>query len=78
MKACLSFDKGTNSSGMGNTKSGYDDSHTDFWHQPSYEPPSYAGSSMDHNNRPRQQATFIPDNFSSLDQVFTVILTFIC
>ncbi|XWS44683.1 hypothetical protein CRYUN_Cryun15aG0068700 [Craigia yunnanensis] len=58
---------------MGNTKSGYDDSHTDFWHQPSYEPPSYAGSSMDHNYRPRQQATFIPDNFSSLDQVISAL-----
>ncbi|PPD79190.1 hypothetical protein GOBAR_DD23882 [Gossypium barbadense] len=54
---------------MGNTESGYDDSlQTDFWHQPSYEPSSLAGSSMDRNYQPRQQAPFIPDNFSSLDQ----------
>ncbi|XP_021300828.1 E3 ubiquitin-protein ligase RGLG3 isoform X2 [Herrania umbratica] len=58
---------------MGNTESGYDDSHTDFWHQPSYEPPSHAGSSMEHIHRPRQQATFIPDNFSSLDQVISAL-----
>ncbi|XVF61051.1 hypothetical protein PTKIN_Ptkin08bG0098000 [Pterospermum kingtungense] len=58
---------------MGNTESGYDDSPSDFWHQPSYEPPSHAGSSMDHNYRPRQQATFIPDNFSTLDQVISAL-----
>ncbi|XP_022750913.1 E3 ubiquitin-protein ligase RGLG3 isoform X2 [Durio zibethinus] len=58
---------------MGNTESGYDDSHTDFWHQPSYESPSHAGSSMDHNYRPRQQDTFIRDNFSSLDQVISAL-----
>ncbi|XVE86502.1 hypothetical protein DITRI_Ditri18aG0038700 [Diplodiscus trichospermus] len=32
-----------------------------------------SGSSMDHNYRPRQQATFIPDNFSSLDQVISAL-----
>ncbi|EOX92608.1 Copine family isoform 2, partial [Theobroma cacao] len=72
-EACLCVDKGTNSSGMGNTESGYDDSHADFWHQPSYEPPSHAGSSMDHNYQPRQQATYIRDNFSSLDQVISAL-----
>ncbi|MFQ6636767.1 hypothetical protein Gotur_014101 [Gossypium turneri] len=59
---------------MGNTESGYDDSlQTDFWHQPSYEPSSLAGSSMDRNYQPRQQAPFIPDNFSSLDQVISAL-----
>ncbi|XVF61052.1 hypothetical protein PTKIN_Ptkin08bG0098000 [Pterospermum kingtungense] len=28
---------------------------------------------MDHNYRPRQQATFIPDNFSTLDQVISAL-----
>ncbi|XVF14847.1 hypothetical protein REPUB_Repub09cG0096500 [Reevesia pubescens] len=32
---------------------------------------NHKGSSMDHNHQPRQQATFIPDNFSSLDQVIS-------
>ncbi|XWS29918.1 hypothetical protein CRYUN_Cryun24cG0071800 [Craigia yunnanensis] len=31
------------------------------------------GSSMDHNDWSRQQATFIPDNFSSLDQVISAL-----
>ncbi|KAK8995903.1 hypothetical protein V6N11_076157 [Hibiscus sabdariffa] len=67
---CLSFfslsssekkEEGTNSSGMGNTESGYDDtSHSDFWQQPSYEPSSLAGASTDRNHQPRQQAPFIP------------------
>ncbi|XVE83377.1 hypothetical protein DITRI_Ditri16bG0084000 [Diplodiscus trichospermus] len=59
--------------GMGNAESGCNDPHYDFWHQASYEPPSHSGSSMDHNYRPRQQATFIPDNFSSLDQVISAL-----
>ncbi|KAB5548244.1 hypothetical protein DKX38_011650 [Salix brachista] len=35
------------------------------------QPPSYAESSMDHNNRRRQHPTYIADNFNSLDQVIS-------
>lgn len=58
---------------MGNGESAYDGSHDDDdeWARP----PSYAGSSTDAPHRHMQQTTFIPDNFDSLDQVFTVTLT---
>lgn len=57
---------------MGNGESAYDGSHDDDeW----AHPPSYAGSSTDAQHRHMQQTTCIPDNFDSLDQVFTVTLT---
>jgi hypothetical protein len=49
----------------------YADAHDDLW----IHPPSYAGSSTDTHYRQKQQTTCIPDNFKSLDQVFTVTLT---
>lgn len=57
---------------MGNGESAYDGSHHDDEWAP---PPCYAGSSTDAQHRHMQQTTCIPDNFDSLDQVFTVTLT---
>lgn len=61
---------------MGNGESTYnDDSHEDFYAnfhpQPSFhhQPPSDAGSSMDHNPRPNHPSARIGDNYSSLDEV---------
>lgn len=66
---------------MGNGESTYD-SHDDFFQQPysyatssgntSYhEPSSYAESSVNTTYQHKQLPTYIADNFSSLDQVFT-------
>ncbi|KAJ6740943.1 E3 UBIQUITIN-PROTEIN LIGASE RGLG3 [Salix purpurea] len=52
---------------MGNVESTFDDQCYDSQKQP----PSYAESSMDHNNRRRQHPTYIADNFNSLDQVIS-------
>jgi E3 ubiquitin-protein ligase RGLG len=57
---------------MGNGESTYgDDPHDDIQHYA----PSYAGSSMETHHRHQEHASYIADNFNSLDEVFTVIQT---
>ena len=53
---------------MGNGESTSDDPPTAFQHYP----PSYAGSSMDAHHQHQPHTSYIADNFTSLDQVFTV------
>ena len=53
---------------MGNGESTSDDPPNAFQHYP----PSYAGSSMDAHHQHQPHTSYIADNFTSLDQVFTV------
>ena len=74
---------------MGNNESMPDETHDDFLHQPpSYannlppsfsnnHPPSYAGSSTDPNYQRKQQASYIADNFNSVDEVLIIPSLFI-
>ncbi|KAJ4965067.1 hypothetical protein NE237_016916 [Protea cynaroides] len=56
--------------GMGNKES-IDHSYDDEILQ---QPPPYVGSSVDHNyQNMRRQSTYIPDNFSSLDEVISAL-----
>lgn len=60
---------------MGNGESSYDYAHDNI----SQQPTSYTGSSMDYyyqprqQHQPRQQSTYIADNFNSLDQVISAL-----
>ncbi|KAF5745112.1 E3 ubiquitin-protein ligase RGLG1 isoform X2 [Tripterygium wilfordii] len=56
---------------MGNGESTYDEPRDEV---PPHQPPSYAGSSMNHTTyQPKQQSTYITDNFSTLDEVISAL-----